>query len=192
MKKRIQNYLSSKETEQHTALDRVFEAYLNGEIKTLLLHYDSVGIYPSFGKREKSFQIQYQYHNICVIIDFFENSYNMVIYPEGAEVDEFERLSTDYNYSDDFTVKQLLQEVDTKIKQHPKLRNTATRKKKKKLYSLFSWISFLFPIFVFGCLALYYAITGTKIVIERSWGILLFLISWTVCIVFEVKSKRLY
>ena len=80
MKRKIENYLNSKRKEEYNNLDRIFELYLNGNIKKMLTKYVGVGIYPTINKLGKTIQLNYNYHNIYVIIDFFENKYNVEIY----------------------------------------------------------------------------------------------------------------
>ena len=70
MKRKISRYLNSKEKCEYDNLDKIFELFLNGNIKELLSEYVGVGIYPSFNKLGKTIQLNYNYQNIYVIIDF--------------------------------------------------------------------------------------------------------------------------
>ena len=101
MKRKIENYLNSKDKREYNNLDNIFVLYLNGNIKTLLSKYSGVGIYPTFNRLGKSIQLNYNYQNIYVIIDFFEDGYNVVIFPAGATEEELEKLFVDYNYQND-------------------------------------------------------------------------------------------
>ena len=47
MKRKIENHLNSKDKNEYSNLDRIFELYLSGDIKKLLSKYDGVGIYPT-------------------------------------------------------------------------------------------------------------------------------------------------
>ena len=123
MKRKIENYLNSKDKIEYSNLDRIFELYLSGDIKKLLSKYAGVGIYPTINKLGKTIQLNYNYHNIYVIIDFFEDKYNVVIYHAGINADELEKLFIDYDYQNNFSLEKLINEIDIKIKNHPKLKD---------------------------------------------------------------------
>lgn len=97
MKRKIENYLNSKE-KKYSNLDKIFELYLHGDIKKLLSKYSKVEIYPTINKLDKTIQLNYSYNNIYVIIDFFEDKYNVVIYHAGISNEEFKKLFTNYDY----------------------------------------------------------------------------------------------
>ena len=133
MKRKIENYLNSKDKIEYSNLDRIFELYLSGDIKKLLSKYAGVGIYPTINKLGKTIQLNYNYHNIYVIIDFFEDKYNVVIYHAGINADELEKLFIDYDYQTNFSLEKLINEIDIKIKNHPKLKDITLIEKKKKI-----------------------------------------------------------
>ena len=78
--------------------------------------------------------MNYNYHNIYVIIDFFEDKYNVVVYHDGINANDLEKLFIDYDYQEDFNLEKLIKEIDEKIKNHPKLKDTTLIEKKKKTY----------------------------------------------------------
>lgn len=132
MKKKIKKYLSSKDRSAYSELDTILDMYISGQLKKLLSSYDGVGIYPTFDKHGKSIQINYNFHNIYVTVDFFEDNYNLVVYQAGINADDLEKLFTDYDYHENFDLKLLIDEIDVKLKNHPQLRDTTSIKKKKK------------------------------------------------------------
>lgn len=83
---------------EYSNLDKIFELYLHGDIKKLLSKYSKVEIYPTINKLDKTIQLNYNYNNIYVIIDFFEDKYNVVIYHAGISNEEFKKLFTNYDY----------------------------------------------------------------------------------------------
>ncbi len=155
MKRKIENYLNSKDKNEYSNLDKIFELYLSGDIKKLLSKYVGVGIYPTINKLGKTIQLNYNYHNIYVIIDFFEDKYNVVVYHAGINAEDLEKLFIDYEYPNDFNLEKLIKEIDEKIRNHPKLKDTTLIEKKKKIYTLISWINWCFPILVCGGIAIY-------------------------------------
>ena len=191
MKRKIENYLNSKGEREYSHLDRIFELYLSGYIKKLLFGYVGVGIYPTINKLGKTIQLNYSYCNIHVIIDFFKDKYNVVVYYAGINEDDFEKLFVDYEYSTDFNLEKLIKEIDETIKNHPKLRNTTLIEKKKKIYSLIAWISLCLPILFFGIIALYCVITKDSVKGNMWWGIFFIVIPLIIWFTFDVKSKRL-
>ena len=119
MKRKIENYLNSKDKNEYSNLDKIFELYLSGDIKKLLSKYVGVGVYPTINKLGKTIQLNYNYHNIYVIIDFFEDKYNVVVYHAGINAEDLEKLFIDYEYPNDFNLEKLIKEIDEKIKNHP-------------------------------------------------------------------------
>ena len=191
MKKKIDKYLKSKEKINYHDLDRIFEMYFNGELKKILSIYEGVKIYPSIYQDIKTIQLNYNFKNIYVTIDFFEDKYSVVIYDAETNAEELEKLSTDYAYPKNFNLEQLIKEIDEKIKKHPKLKDTSLIEKKKKTYSFIAWISLCLPILICGSIALYCVITENSIKGNLWLGIFFIVIPLIVWFVFDVKSKRL-
>ena len=191
MKRKIENYLNSKDKIEYSNLDRIFELYLSGDIKKLLSKYAGVGIYPTINKLGKTIQLNYNYHNIYVIIDFFEDKYNVVIYHAGINADELEKLFIDYDYQTNFSIEKLINEIDIKIKNHPKLKDITLIEKKKKIYSIIAWISLCLPIIICGSIALYCIIMEKSVKVNMWWGIFFIVIPLIVWFIFYIKSKRL-
>jgi len=191
MKRKIENYLNSKDKNEYSNLDRIFELYLSGDIKKLLSKYAGVGIYPTINKLGKTIQLEYNYNNIYTIIDFFEDKYNVLVYYAGITADDLEKLSIDYDYQNDFNLEELIKKIDIKIKNHPKLKDTTLIEKKKKIYSVISWISLCLSSVICGSIALYCIITENSIKGNMWWGILFIVIPLIAWFVFDVKSKKL-
>ncbi len=191
MKRKISRYLNSKEKCEYDNLDKIFELFLNGKIKELLSEYVGVGIYPSFNKLGKTIQLNYNYQNIYVIIDFFEDKYDIVVYYAGIKEEELEKLFIDYDYKNDFVLEKVIKEIDIKIKNHPKLKDTTLIEKKKKIYSTIAWSSLCLPLIICGSIGLYCVITKNDLKGNMWWGIFFIVIPLIVWIVFYVKSKKL-
>lgn len=191
MRRKIANYLNSKEKYEYNNLDKIFESYLSGDIKRLLSKYSGVGIYPTINELGKTIQLEYNYNNIYVIIDFFEDKYNAVVYYAGITANDLNKLYIDYDYQDDFNLETIIKEIDEKIKKHPKLKDTTLVVKKKNICSLIAWISLCLPILICGSIALYCVITDNSVKGNMWWGILFIVIPLIVWFIFDVKSKRL-
>lgn len=191
MKRKIENYLNSKDKNEYSNLDRIFEAYISEDIKKLLSKYDGVIISPIINKLGKTIQLNYNYHNIYVIIDFFEDKYNVVVYHAGINVEDLEKLFIDYEYSNDFNLEKLIKEIDEKIRNHPKLKDTTLIEKKKKIYILIAWINWCFPILVCGGIAIYGFTNDKTIKVDPIWAILFIALPLIIGCIFDVKSKRL-
>lgn len=191
MKRKIENYLNSKDKNEYSNLDRIFEAYISEDIKKLLSKYDGVIISPIINKLGKTIQLNYNYHNIYVIIDFFEDKYNVVVYHAGINVEDLEKLFIDYEYPNDFNLEKLIKEIDEKITNHPKLKDTTLIEKKKKIYILIAWINWCFPILVCGGIAIYGFTNDITIKVDPIWAILFIALPLIIGCIFDVKSKRL-
>ena len=191
MKRKIEKYLNSKDENEYSNLDRIFELYLSGDIKKLLSKYVGVGVYPTINKLGKTIQLNYNYHNIYVIIDFFEDKYNVVVYHAGINAEDLEKLFIDYEYPNDFNLEKLIKEIDEKIRNHPKLKDTTLIEKKKKIYILIAWINWCFPILVCGGIAIYGFTNDKTIKVDPIWAILFIALPLIIGCIFDVKSKRL-
>ena len=175
---------------EYSNLDKIFELYLHGDIKKLLSKYSKVKIYPTINKLDKTIQLNYSYNNIYVIIDFFEDKYNVVIYHAGISNEEFKKLFTNYDYQDNFNLEKLINEIDTQIKNHPRLKDTSSLKKKKKTYFIIALISFCIPIIFLVVMTLYCFITGKSVQGNVYWLIFLIVIPLIVWLIFDKKSKK--
>lgn len=191
MKRKIENYLNSKDKNEYSNLDRIFEAYISEDIKKLLSKYDGVIISPIINKLGKTIQLNYNYHNIYVIIDFFEDKYNVVVYHAGINAEDLEKLFIDYEYPNDFNLEKLIKEIDERIRNHPKLKDTTLIEKKKKIYILIAWINWCFPILVCGGIAIYVFTNDKTIKVDPIWAILFIALPLIIGCIFDVKSKRL-
>ena len=191
MKRKIENYLNSKDKNEYSNLDKIFELYLSGDIKKLLSKYVGVEVYPTINKLGKTIKLNYNYHNIYVIIDFFEDKYNVVVYQSGINSEDLKKLFIDYEYPNDFHLEKLIKEIDEKIKNHPKLKDTTLIEKKKKTYSLIAWISLCLSILICASIALYCVITEKSIKGNMWWVIFFIVIPLIVWFIFDAKSKRL-
>ena len=136
-------------------------------------------------------QLNYNYHNIHVIIDFFKDKYNVVVYHTDINTDDLENLSVDYDYQADFNLENLIEEIDEKIKNHPKLKDTTLIEKKKKIYTLIAWVSLFLSILICGGIGLYCVLTENSVKGNVWWGIFFIVIPLIVWFVFDVKSKKI-
>lgn len=189
--KKIEKHLKQKDKSDYNELEKIFELYINGDLNKMLSEYKGVGIYPTLNKSGKSIQLNYSFHNINVIIDFFEDNYNVVIYHAGISEDELEKLAVDYAYQTDFELQRLLKDIDKKIKEHPQLKDTVSLEKKKTKYVLIAWISWCLPILLCGSVALYGLVKEETIKVEPTWAILFIAVPLIIGCIFDIKSKRL-
>lgn len=191
MKRKIKDYLESKDKSQYDNLDRILEMYLTGEIKKLLSKYTGVNIDPTINKLSKTIQLNYNYHNIYVAIDFLVDKYSVVVYQAGISANEIEKLFINYDYQVDFDLRALIEEIDLKIKNHLKLKDTNLIEKKRKLYSLIAWISLSLPMVILGGIGLYCVITKNTVQGNAWWILFFVVIPVLIWFIFDVKSKRL-
>lgn len=191
MNRQVKNHLNSKCESEYNHLDRVFKLYLSGDIKRLLSKYEGVRICPAINKLGETIQLNYNYHNIHVIIDFFKDKYNVVVYHTDINTDDLENLSVDYDYQADFHLENLIEEIDEKIKNHPKLKDTTLIEKKKKIYTLIAWGSLFLSILICVGIGLYCVLTENSAKVNVWWGMFFIVIPLIVWFVFDVKSKKI-
>ena len=188
---KIDKYLNSKEKSEYNHVDKLFELYLSGDIDKILSEYAKVEIYPTINELGEELQLNYSFHNIRVVIDFFEDKYSVVVYATGTPEVDLKKLLIDYEYQEDFCLEELINEIDAKIKNHPKLKDNTIIKKRKKICSLIAWLAFSIPACAIGWLSLYCIITGETIQLNEWWVLLLLVIPAIVWFVFDITSERL-
>ena len=105
--------------------------------------------------------------------------------------EDLEKLFIDYEYQNDFNLEKLIKEIDEKIRNHPKLKDTTLIEKKKKTYILIAWINWCFPILVCGGIAIYGFTNDKTIKVDPIWAILFIALPLIIGCIFDVKSKRL-
>ena len=183
---------------EYSNLDKIFELYLHGDIKKLLSKYSKVEIYPTINKLDKTSQLNYSKLGIWVAhgegkfsLPYDEDKYNVVIYHAGISNEEFKKLFTNYDYQDNFNLEKLINEIDTQIKNHPRLKDTSSLKKKKKTYFIIALISFCIPIIFLVVMTLYCFITGKSVQGNVYWLIFLIVIPLIVWLIFDKKSKKI-
>ena len=111
------------------------------------------------------------------------------MYYAGIIANDLKKLFIDYDYQEDFNLGKLIEEIDGKIKNHPKLKDTTSIE--KKTYSLIAWISLCLPILIWSSIGLYCVITENSFKANMWWGIFFIVIPLIVWFIFDVKSKRL-
>lgn len=186
-KKQIKKYLSEKKS--YTCFDRVLEGYVNKDINYLLSNYHNVEIYYSL-KQNKTIQLTYCKQNIYVTIDFFEKNYSVAVYPKGVSIERLEILFDDFEYSENFCIKQLIEEIDLKIENHPELKNIVKIRRKSTVFSIIAWISFCLPIIVWGGISIYCFVAEKTVSINPPLAICLTVIPLILWFVFDIMSKK--
>ena len=188
-KGKIKKHLEFKK-KRYDNFDRILEMYLSGEIQKLLYKYADIAIDSTFNKDSKTIQLNYRFNNINVIVDFYENNYNIVIYPLGIAIDDFEKLFVDYGYQEEFDLEKLIKEIDLKIRTHPELKDTTLSEKKKRIYSLIAWICWCAPIVICGSIATFGFIFEKTIKGDIWWGIFFIASPLIIGCIFDIISKR--
>ena len=191
MKRKIENYLKTKDKSEFNHLDRLFELYFIGNIKMLLSKYTKVKVYPAIHKTGNAIQLNYNFHNICVLMDFFEDKYSVAVYHAGINAEDLEKLVVECDYQEGFSLNKLINEVDKKIKSHPELKDTTLIEKKKKIYSLIAMISLCVPTLFWGGIGLYCILTESVLQFNEWWVMFLLIIPIILWFIFDVKAKRL-
>lgn len=164
--------------------------YLNGNVEKLLSKYEKVSIYPTINSLGKNIQLNYYSHNIHVIIDFFEDKYNAVVFHAGITANNLDEIVIEHDYQNDFSLEKLIEEIDRQIKNHPNLKDTTSIEKKKKIYSLIAWISLYLPFTIWVGIGLYCVMTESAVKGNVWWAIFLTVIPLITWFIFDVKSKR--
>lgn len=134
--------------------------------------------------------MNYKYNNICITIDFFEDKYTTVIYPTAISAEELNDLFVDHVYGDGFSLESLIREIDSKIKNHPALKDTSESDKKQKLYAILSWICWGFVAVVVGILVIYVSVTKKTLTLSPLIVFCISAIPFAVGSIFNFKSRH--
>ncbi len=189
MNKKVIKYLSNKHN--YTFLDKILLFYLNAQLEKLLIDNNAtdIEIYPSI-KKEKSIQIYFKYYNMFVIFDFKENYYEYCKYDSNCSPRELEQSIVKTQYHDEFAINNFIKEFIKLIEQDERLNKSKILKKsKKKLYSVLSVISLIFPWILLGIILLCSYLIKKELKLGVWFGIIIIL-SVTAWFIFDNKSKK--
>lgn len=184
----INNQPKEKDNPENVNLDKIFRLYSSEKVNKSLAKQLGAKVSSTIDKLRDCVQLNYNYNEIFVTIDFFEDKYNVHVQNAISE-DVLDLLSI--NYEEDLSLEKVISEINEKIKNHPKLKAVLLIEKKKKLYSTIAWISLCLSILFLSGIALYSIITKDNAKGNIWWSLFFVVIPLIVWFVFDVKFKRL-
>ena len=112
MKRKIVKYLNSKDKSQYLKVDFIFEDYLSGRLKQLLIDrgFDNVEIFYDIHRknRESGLTIDCKYQHLVIWLSFWESNYCQGIYTQNCSVEETDKNTEILQYEDNFTIDKYL------------------------------------------------------------------------------------
>lgn len=164
MDSKILSYLKSTGKNGKYMRD-VFSFYTTGKMQSILLkqHITKLEFFPSIRKDEGSLQINFQYYNLCVILEFDETGYEYSIYTQNCSADDLEKGIVARSYSTDFSIEEFLGTFTCLLKSDVRLIKTSKTIEKKKLYKIISSICFAFSFLIIAVPSMYVLISRNTI-----------------------------
>lgn len=191
MMHKIKEYLSSKENDSYTHLDKIIKMHIDGEIENELSKYElhDIEIFTRIKKRlGNTLQLNFKYYNLVCTIDFTDERYTYVIYPIGASFEEIENQFINCEYANDFSINKLIFLIFNFMKENSNLRDNTKLKNMQKKYKTIANIFLLIPWVVIVPVSVYVFITKASIQLNQ-WFLLIIIIPLVLWFIFDVKSK---
>lgn len=187
MKRKITNYLNSKNPSEFNNLDLLLQCYLNGSLlKEIKKHdFSQIEIYFLIRKNSNNLQINLKYYNLNVCIDFDDINFDHAIYTAGVSAEELEKSFIKSSYENDFRIERIFSELLIKLENDCRL-NMLSRinvAESRKLFKFLSLFSIAIPVLFGILLSIYVLVTGKSLYIGPWFliligvGVLLFVIS---------------
>lgn len=118
-----------------------------------------------------------------------ENELEYSLYPLGANLEEVNDNTFKIMYNENFSFENSIDFIYEKMIKHPKLKDIRTLEKRKKIYSILSWISLLVPVLVICIMGIYVLITKKELKLT-SYFSLAIIIPLILSSTFYIKSKK--
>ena len=149
MSSKIQAYLKDTDPTGRYMRD-VLGFYITGKMRSFLLkqHITKLEIFPSIRKGEGSLQINFQYYNLYVILDFDEAGYEYSVYTKNGSASDLENSIVQQSYSSDFSIESFLDAFMRLLNSDAHLIKTNRTIEKNKLYKCISSICLGFSILI--------------------------------------------
>ena len=111
MKRKIVKYLNSKDKSNYSKLDFIFEDYLSGRLKQLLIDrgFKHIEIFYQINKKLGNYiDIDCKYCSFNITLIFENTEYFQSIYLPYCSFEELEKGEKYLQYEDDFTIEKYL------------------------------------------------------------------------------------
>lgn len=190
MNSKIQAYLKSSDSVGMYMRD-VLNFYTSGNMRNILLkqHITEVEFFPSIQKQGSSFQVNFQYYNLCVIIEFGETEFEYVIYMRGSSANDLEKSAVKLSYDSSFSVERFFDDFICLLKSDARLIKTRRTTKKKNKYKTISSICLVTSILIGVIPCVYAGITNDTIQLG-PWFLVVMLIPFVISEIFDFLSRK--
>lgn len=192
MKKKLAKYLASKPESEYSHLDKILEAYADGETARLLSKYGFYDTQITFQivKNDSNLQVDSKFYNLAVNISFLERGYEYAIYPLNKNITRIEDRFETNTYEEGDTAERIIAKIYETLQSHPELVKGPIPKNRRKLYAILSAFFISLPLLVSGCLALYGFIKDTPVYGEFWWVLILFAVPLILGLHFYYKAQK--
>lgn len=176
MNSKIKDYINGTEP-TGMYLRNVLNFYDSGKMRSFLLkqHITKLEFFPSIRKRESSFQVNFQYYNLCVIMEFCETEFEYVIYTQYSSANDLEKGVVKASYRSDFSVEEFFDTFLRLLKEDIRLIKSSQTIEKKKLYKIISSICYALTFFIIAVPSVYVLITQNTIQAGPWLGVAIFI-----------------
>jgi hypothetical protein len=190
MNSKIQAYLKSTDSTGMYMRD-VLSFYTSGNMRKVLLkqHITELEFFPSIQKQGSSFQVNFQYYNLCVIIEFGETEFEYVIYMRGSSANDLQKSAVRSSYDSSFSVKRFFDDFICLLKSDARLIKTSRTTEKKKKYKTISSICLVTSILIGVIPCVYAGITNDTIQFG-PWFLVVMLVPFVISEIFDFLSIK--
>lgn len=126
MKRKIIKYLNLKDRTQYSKIDFIFEDYISGRLKQLFIEkgFKNVEIFYDIHRNKGCcLYVDCKYHNLNINLIFDENKYFQSVYVSYCSIKELEAGETQFQYPEDFTIENFLNDFCVSLNNNANLKN---------------------------------------------------------------------
>ena len=190
MNSKIKDYLNGTEP-TGMYLKNVLNFYDSGKMRSFLLkqHITKLEFFPSIRKCESSLQVNFQYYNLCVIMEFCETEFEYVIYTQYSSANDLQKSTVRSSYDSSFSIERFFDEFIYLLKSDARLIKTSRTSEKKKMYKTISSICLATSILIGVIPCVYAGITNDTIQLG-PWFLVVMLIPFVISEIFDFLSIK--
>ena len=190
MDSKIQAYLKGTDP-TGMYMRKVLNFYASGKMRSILLkqHITELEFFPLIKKQGSSFQVNFQYYNLCVIMEFGESEFEYAVYTRNCSADELEQSIVTKLYGTDFAVEVFFAAFFRLLKEDVRLIKTNQTIEKKKLYKIISSICYAIMFLVLAVPSVYVLITRDTIQLD-PWFLAAVLVPLIVSEIFDFLAAK--
>ncbi len=188
---KLTKYLSSKQKNDYTVLDRLLALHAEGRLQAHLREasVDEFRVLPKLSPDGNCLLIYFSIQNIHASVDLYETQYDCVIYAEGEGAEAVERQFVDRCYNADFDLLAVLDRMIADAKNDTRLRDIIAIKRRRKRLKVLATVCFVIPCVLLFALVAYVTVAQKNLPFS-PWYLLLLLIPYALSVFFDLRYAK--